>query len=50
MPDKKKRSRTTNKDMTLIVCFIASIAVLLFGLDIGVIAGALHFIDKDIIV
>jgi len=33
--------------MTLFVCFLAALAGLLFGLDIGVIAGALPFIAKD---
>lgn len=47
MPDNKKRSRTSNKAMTLFVCFLAALAGLLFGLDIGVIAGALPFIAKD---
>ncbi|CCG86048.1 sugar porter family MFS transporter [Erwinia piriflorinigrans] len=47
MPEKKKRSRTSNKAMTLFVCFLAALAGLLFGLDIGVIAGALPFIAKD---
>ncbi|HBQ79327.1 MAG TPA: MFS transporter, partial [Erwinia persicina] len=47
MPENKKRSRTSNKAMTLFVCFLAALAGLLFGLDIGVIAGALPFIAKD---
>lgn len=41
------KSRTSNKAMTLFVCFLAALAGLLFGLDIGVIAGALPFIAKD---
>ena len=41
------KSRTSNKVMTLFVCFLAALAGLLFGLDIGVIAGALPFIAKD---
>ncbi|MDI6936049.1 sugar porter family MFS transporter, partial [Serratia sp. Se-PFBMAAmG] len=32
---------------TMFVCFLAALAGLLFGLDIGVIAGALPFIAKD---
>lgn len=47
MPDNKKRSRTSNQAMTLFVCFLAALAGLLFGLDIGVIAGALPFIAKS---
>ena len=42
MPDNKK-----NKRMTFFVCFLAALAGLLFGLDIGVIAGALPFITAD---
>lgn len=41
------KCRTSNKAMTLFVCFLAALAGLLFGLDIGVIAGALPFIAKD---
>jgi ABC-type antimicrobial peptide transport system permease subunit len=41
MPDNKKQGRTSNKAMTFFVCFLAALAGLLFGLDIGVIAGAL---------
>ncbi|EIC82506.1 sugar transporter [Serratia sp. M24T3] len=33
--------------MTFFVCFLAALAGLLFGLDIGVIAGALPFISHD---
>lgn len=46
MPDNKKTGRS-NKSMTFFVCFLAALAGLLFGLDIGVIAGALPFIAKD---
>lgn len=44
MPDNKKQGRS-NKAMTFFVCFLAALAGLLFGLDIGVIAGAftLHY-------
>ncbi|WP_396349767.1 sugar porter family MFS transporter [Atlantibacter subterraneus] len=42
MPDKNK-----NRRMTFFVCFLAALAGLLFGLDIGVIAGALPFITDD---
>ena len=38
MPDAKKQGRS-NKAMTFFVCFLAALAGLLFGLDIGVIAG-----------
>ncbi|EOS95897.1 sugar porter family MFS transporter [Erwinia tracheiphila] len=47
MPVNKTSSRTSNKAMTFFVCFLAALAGLLFGLDIGVIAGALPFIAKD---
>ena len=43
MPDNKKTGRS-NKAMTFFVCFLAALAGLLFGLDIGVISGALPFI------
>lgn len=46
MPDNKKQGHS-NKAMTFFVCFLAALAGLLFGLDIGVIAGALPFITKD---
>lgn len=41
MPDNKKQGRS-NKAMTFFVCFLAALAGLLFGLDIGVIAGAFY--------
>lgn len=41
------QNRTSNKVMTFFVCFIAALAGLLFGLDIGVISGALQFIQND---
>lgn len=41
MPDAKKQGRS-NKAMTFFVCFLAALAGLLFGLDIGVIAGVLR--------
>ncbi|NIF21194.1 sugar porter family MFS transporter [Candidatus Pantoea multigeneris] len=47
MPVTSQKSRTSNKVMTLFVCFLAALAGLLFGLDIGVISGALPFIAKD---
>ena len=47
MPENKKKSRTSNKAMTYFVCFLAALAGLLFGLDIGVIAGALPFIADE---
>lgn len=34
MPDNKKHGRS-NKSMTFFVCFLAALAGLLFGLDIG---------------
>ncbi|CCU24197.1 galactose-proton symporter [Salmonella enterica subsp. enterica serovar Agona str. 57.A.08] len=46
MPDNKKQGRS-NKAMTFFVCFLAALAGLLFGLDIGVIAGALPFISDE---
>ena len=46
MPDNKKKGRS-NKAMTFFVCFLAALAGLLFGLDIGVIAGALPFIADE---
>lgn len=46
MPDNKKQGHS-NKAMTFFVCFLAALAGLLFGLDIGVIAGALPFITND---
>ena len=46
MPDKQKQGRS-NKAMTFFVCFLAALAGLLFGLDIGVIAGALPFIADE---
>lgn len=36
----------THVGMTFFVCFLAALAGLLFGLDIGVIAGALPFITE----
>lgn len=47
MPGNTHKRRTSNKMMTFFVCFLAALAGLLFGLDIGVIAGALPFIAKD---
>lgn len=47
MPDNNKQGRTSNKAMTFFVCFLAATAGLLFGLDIGVIAGALPFIADE---
>ncbi|XPE62898.1 hypothetical protein ACNKHU_17835 [Shigella flexneri] len=47
MPDAKKQGRS-NKAMTFLVCFLAALAGLLFGLDIGLIAGALPFIADKI--
>lgn len=41
--DRSAKSRAT---MTFFVCFLAALAGLLFGLDIGVIAGALPFITE----
>lgn len=47
MPVFHNYSRASNHVMTLFVCFLAALAGLLFGLDIGVIAGALPFIAKE---
>ena len=41
------KTRRSNKTMTFFVCFLAALAGLLFGLDIGVIAGALPFIANE---
>lgn len=49
MPDAKKQGRS-NKAMTFFVCFLAALAGLLFGLDIGVIAGALPFIADEFLI
>lgn len=38
---------STNKGITFFVCLLAALSGLLFGLDIGVIAGALPFITND---
>lgn len=46
MPGTHKQGRS-NRAMTFFVCFLAALAGLLFGLDIGVIAGALPFISQD---
>ena len=42
-PGRKARS---NASLTFFVCFLAALAGLLFGLDIGAIAGALPFISE----
>jgi len=42
-----KTGKRSNKSVTFFVCFLAALAGLLFGLDIGVIAGALPFISHD---
>ncbi|MDR3434778.1 MAG: sugar porter family MFS transporter [Rouxiella aceris] len=42
-----KAGKRSNKSVTFFVCFLAALAGLLFGLDIGVIAGALPFISHD---
>lgn len=39
-----------NKHITLFICFLAALSGLLFGLDIGVIAGALPFIAHDLLI
>ena len=41
------KGKRSNKSVTFFVCFLAALAGLLFGLDIGVIAGALPFISHD---
>ncbi|MBK4716133.1 sugar porter family MFS transporter [Enterobacterales bacterium BIT-L3] len=46
MPDNKKHG-SSNRTITFFVCFLAALAGLLFGLDIGVIAGALPFIAHE---
>lgn len=47
MPVNTHKRRTSNRMITFFVCFLAALAGLLFGLDIGVIAGALPFIAKE---
>ncbi len=42
-----KAEKRSNKSVTFFVCFLAALAGLLFGLDIGVIAGALPFISHE---
>lgn len=46
MPDAKKQGRS-NKAMTFFVCFLAALAGLLFGLDIGVIAGHCRLLQMN---
>lgn len=46
MPDHKKQG-SSNRTITFFVCLLAALAGLLFGLDIGVIAGALPFIAHE---
>ncbi|MDU7870591.1 MAG: MFS transporter, partial [Pantoea sp.] len=43
-----KRSGDRQNRFTWFVCFMAALSGLLFGLDIGVIAGALPFLAKDL--
>jgi SP family galactose:H+ symporter-like MFS transporter len=45
MPDNKNGAFQQSHD--IFVCFLAALAGLLFGLDIGVIAGALPFITDE---
>lgn len=40
-------SKISTKKITFFVCFLAALSGLMFGLDIGVIAGALPFIAND---
>ncbi|MEA9391710.1 sugar porter family MFS transporter [Acerihabitans sp. TG2] len=47
MSTSQPRSRHSNARITFFVCFMAALAGLLFGLDIGVIAGALPFLADD---
>lgn len=42
-----KKITVSNTIMTFFICFLAALSGLLFGLDIGVIAGALPFIASD---
>lgn len=42
------RSGRSHARFTFFVCFMAALAGLLFGLDIGVIAGALPFLSTDL--
>ena len=40
--------KTSQNRFTWFVCFMAALSGLLFGLDIGVIAGALPFLSDDL--
>ena len=41
---------SNNSKTVFLVCFMAALAGLLFGIDIGVIAQAKDFIKKDLVV
>ena len=45
--DIQSEKHKTQKPMVYIVGFTCALAGLLFGLDVGVISGALQFIAKD---
>lgn len=47
MPSNTNAETISIKSITFFVCFLAALSGLLFGLDIGVIAGALPFITND---